>query len=163
MVPYLKGFHLTIKMWRGRHDAEGLKVLDNSSIGSNLSLSSLNITRAGGHRMDLSLVVEDEDLARATHHLGMKTGGGDAYTPDNGLTIPLPRFKDDLAALIRLTDFTILPLRMVRPSQVIHVFCGFGEALKKQFGATISRNCNCRAWLTKGVKASNSVRYRIKP
>ena len=23
MVPYLKGFHLTIKMWRGGRDAEG--------------------------------------------------------------------------------------------------------------------------------------------
>jgi hypothetical protein len=87
----------------------------------------------------------------------MKTGRGDAYAPGSGLTAPVPRFKDDLAALIRSTDFLIPPLTVVRPSQVVHVFYGFGDASGKQFGATISRNYNCKARLAKGVKASNGV------
>jgi hypothetical protein len=107
--------------------------------------------------MDLSLVVKDEDVAMATHCLGMTTGRGDAYTPGNGLTVPVPRFKDDLAVLIRLTYFPIPPLMVVRPSQVVHVFYGFGDVSGKQFGATISRNYNCRTQLAKGVKASNGV------
>ena len=28
MVPYLKGFHLTIEMWRGGRDEEGYKLKD---------------------------------------------------------------------------------------------------------------------------------------
>ncbi len=49
MVPYLRGFHLTIKMWRGRRDAEGWKVQVSLSIEANLSVSSLDVTRARGH------------------------------------------------------------------------------------------------------------------
>jgi hypothetical protein len=105
----------------------------------------------------LSLEVKDEDVARAAHDLGMKTGGGDAYAPGNGLTVPVPRFKDDLAALIRLNDFLIPPLRVVRPSQVVHQFYGFGDASGKQFGATISRNYDFWSQLAKGVNASNGV------
>jgi hypothetical protein len=91
-----------------------------------LSLSSLDVTRAGEHQRNLSLEVKDEDVARAAHHLGMKTGKRDAYAPGNGLSVPVPRFKDDLVALIRLTNLPIPPLRVVRSSQVVHVFYGFG-------------------------------------
>jgi hypothetical protein len=157
MVPYLKGFHLTIKMWRGGCDTEGWRVQVSLSIGVKVSMSSLDSTRAGGYQLDLYLEDEDEEVARAAHHLGVKTGGGDAYAPGNGLTVPVPRFKDDLVALIRLTDFPILPLRVVRPSQVIHVFCSFGNVLGKQSGATISRNYNCKSRFGNGIKASSGV------
>jgi hypothetical protein len=29
MIPYLKGFHLTIEMWRGGRDAEGWKLKES--------------------------------------------------------------------------------------------------------------------------------------
>jgi hypothetical protein len=131
MVPCLKGFHLTIKMWMGGRDAEGWKVQVSLSIGANLSVSSLDGTRARGHQLDLSLEDKDEEVARAAHHWGMKTGVGDAYAPGNGLTVPVPRFKDGLAALIRLTDFSIPPLGVVRPPQVVHMFYGFRDASGK--------------------------------
>ena len=62
MVPYLKGFHLAIEMWRGGRDAEGWKLKrsssdddDDESIVSASSLSSLDITRAGAHGMNLDI------------------------------------------------------------------------------------------------------------
>jgi hypothetical protein len=119
-------------------------------------VSSLDGTRTRGHQLDLYLEDKDEEVARAAHHLGMKTGGGNTYAPGNGLTVPVPRLKDDLAALIRLTNFLIPPLRVVRPSQVVPVFYGFGDALAKQFGVTISRNYNCKSQLAKGVKVKTS-------
>jgi hypothetical protein len=76
MVPYLKGFHLTIKMRRGGRDAEGwkLQVGDDGLVYSAQSLSSLDATRAGHHGLDLSLAAsysveqaEDEDVAWASH------------------------------------------------------------------------------------------------
>ena len=49
MVPYLKGFHLTIEMWRGGRDSEGWKVRegDDVSISSGQSLDSWDATLAG--------------------------------------------------------------------------------------------------------------------
>ncbi len=107
MVSYLKGFHLTIKMWRGGRDSDGWKVKDGSSLGSNESIPSLDATRAGRNGLDLSLAAsyladkaEDEDMAGANHCIRTRMGKGQVYAPGDGLTDPVPRFKDDLEALI---------------------------------------------------------------
>ena len=76
--------------------------------------------------------------------------------PDDSFTTPVPRFKDDLEALIKLTLFDLPPLRVVRPLQVVQVFYGFGEASGKQFGATM-QNYNCRARLSKASKGNGRV------
>ncbi len=113
MVPYLKGFHLTIEMWRGGQDAEGWKQKsthdknNNASIDSLMSLTSLDEIRAGGHGLDLSVTAlyslnhsEDEDVSRINHRMDLKGGNGHRYTPNGGVTIPVPRFKDDIQALM---------------------------------------------------------------
>jgi hypothetical protein len=83
MVPYLKGFHLTIEMWQGGRDADGWKLQSGDDLLVNLSvsLSSLDVMRAGGHGMDLgsaalSLLLgsEDKDVAAANHRVGLKGG-----------------------------------------------------------------------------------------
>jgi hypothetical protein len=83
MVPYLKGFHLTIEMWQGSRDTEGWKLppRGDSSVGSSESFSSLDVTRAGRHGLDLSLAAsysadkaEDEDMAGANHRVKKKMG-----------------------------------------------------------------------------------------
>jgi hypothetical protein len=141
MVPYLKGFHLTIETWRGGRDAKGWKL----SAGDEDSLEEL----------------EDEDAARVHHRIGMKQGDAGLYVPTDGFTAPVPHFKDNLAALIQLANFKLPPLRVVRPSQVVQVFYGFGDASGKQFGATLSKNYNCWGWLTNSSKDGICIRFRI--
>jgi hypothetical protein len=83
MVLYLKGFHLTIETWRGGRDAKGwmVKESDDSSIGSNHSLGSLDDTRAGDHGRNLDKVATyppegggDEDETVASHQIRIKLG-----------------------------------------------------------------------------------------
>jgi hypothetical protein len=168
MVPYLKEFHLTIKMWRGGQDAKGWKlpVKDDDSMASGRSLSSLDATRAGRYGIDLSLSasylvehVGDQDEAPANHQTNLKAGHDMmyAYAPVDGFTTPVRRFKDDIAALTRLTDFDLPPLRVVRPTHVAQVFYGFGDASGKQFGATLSENYNCCGRLSKTATGSSSI------
>ena len=83
------------------------------------------------------------------------------HAPEDGFTTPVPGFRDDIAAFIQLTQFELPPLWVVRPSQVVHVYYGFGDASGKQFGATISRDYNCRAWLAKATTSSTGVQFRI--
>jgi len=119
MVPYLKGFHLTIEMWRSGRDADGwkLKEGDDSSVTSLNSLGSLDVTRAGTHGLNLSMAAsyspncgEDEDEAAANHRLAVKLGEEHVYAPEDGFTTPVPRFKDDINTLLRLSNFDLPPL-----------------------------------------------------
>ncbi len=80
MVPYLKGFHLTIEMWRGGRDAEGWKLPASYED----SLEKL----------------EDKDATWVHNWIRMKQGDANLYALMDGFTAPVLRFKDDLAALI---------------------------------------------------------------
>jgi hypothetical protein len=144
MIPYLKGFHLTIEMWRGDRDSEGWRTRDDLSVGS------IEVDQA-----------EDEDVAGGSHQIRKHAGMGNIHAPEEDMTTPVQRFKDNLAALTKLMDFELPPLRVVGPSQVVEVFYGFGDVSGKQFGTTILQNYNCRACLLKGTKGDGGVRYRI--
>jgi hypothetical protein len=171
LVPYLKGFHLTIEMWRGGRDVDGwkLKTGDDASVCSASSLSSLNVTQAGGRGLNLDFAstfmagqVEDEDTAAANHRMCGKIGKKHVYAPADGITFPVPRLRDDVAALLKLTAFDLLPLRVVRPSRVVHVYYGFGDASGKQFGATILANYNGGSKLSGWLEPGAGVRFRIR-
>ena len=73
MIPYLKGFHLTIEMWRGGRDREGWKSKETDDRPREL----------------LTPVELAADDAR-TYAAGVE------YAPRDGLTTPAPRFKDDI-------------------------------------------------------------------
>ncbi len=81
MVPYLKGFHLTLEMWRGGRDTKGWKLKkssDNSSINSDVDLSeSGTLGHLGGG---------DEDKAAASHRVATKIGLAHAYAPADGVS-----------------------------------------------------------------------------
>jgi hypothetical protein len=167
MVPYLKGFHLTIEVWRGGQDAEGWKlpVKDDNLVASGWCLDA---TRAGGYGMDLSLLASysvehagDQDEASANHWTNLKAGHDMLHAPRDGFTTPVPCFKDDIAALTRLTDFDLPPLRGVRPTHVVQVLYGFGNASGKQFGATLSKNDKCRGCLSKMAAGSSSIWFWV--
>jgi hypothetical protein len=56
---------------------------------------------------------------------------------------------------------TLPPLRVVRPSHVVHVYYGFGDTSGKQFGATISADYNCRGCLSRPTKGKRGIRFRV--
>ncbi len=143
MVPYLKGFHITIEMWQGGQDAEGwkLKTGDDSSVSSNVDEN-----KAASYA---PLGEGDKDEAAVDHRMASRSGLAHAYAPMNGVTTPVPRFKDDIDALLQLTNFDLPPLQVVRPVNVVHVYYGFGDALGKQFKATLSESYGCQRQLSK--------------
>ena len=168
MVPYLKGFHLSIETWRGGRDEEGWKAKDDASIVSAHTVTSLDVTRSGAHGVNLDVaasyapdVKEDEDEAGMDHRLCRKLGEARVYAPSSGITRAVPRLLDDVRALLKLTDFGLPPLRVVRPSMVVSVFYGFGDASGKEFGGTISENYNCNKALSEIEEGRDGLRYRI--
>ncbi len=148
MVPYLKGFHLTIEMWCGGRDSKGwkLKTSNASSLGEDAP------TPDG---------MEDKDEAVANHRILIKSGAGHTYTPEDGLTTPVPRFREDINALLQLTNFDLPPLHVVRPAHVVHVYYGFGDASGKQFGATLSESYSCRQQLSNPRQDSCGICFRV--
>ena len=86
-------------MWRGGRDADGwkLKAEDDGSVDSNGSWAT----------------VEDSSLSAANHLLAAATI---VYAPGNGLITPAPWFKEDIAALIKLSGSELPPLPVVCPS-----------------------------------------------
>jgi hypothetical protein len=132
--------------WGGREDADGwkLKEGDNLLIVSLQSVSSLDVSRAGAHGMDLNMGASyspslgmDEDEAAINRWLGVKLWSEHLYAPQDGFTKPVPRLKDDIQALQQLTKFVLPPLWVVRPAQLVHIYYGFGDPSGKQFGATL--------------------------
>ena len=142
MVPYLKGFHLSAETWRGGRDVDGYR------------------TETG----DTDTVASDDTSVGGTDlrcHLGGSAPCPVAHAPPDDLTTAVPRLKHDVAALRRLAAFDLPPLRVVRPSRVVQVFYGFGDASGTQFGATTSQNYNCRGCLSKESAGSKGVRFRL--
>lgn len=120
MVPYLKGFHLTIEMWRGNRDSDGWK----------LPVSQLSQER------DNHLGPLDDEEAELAYLMRKKTEAT-LRAPKTGTTPVAPRLLHDLSALKDLSSSALPPLRIVRPSRVIQVVYGFGDASGKGFGSTV--------------------------
>ena len=167
MVPYLKGFHLSLEMWRGGRDAEGWKLKpskpgeireeEEESIVSEGSLGSLDASRGLAHGVDPErastmdhLNPSNDEEAALGHKLRKKSVIERRHGPASGLTPAVPRLLKDVEALMKMTATTLPALRVVRPTQVVQVFYGFGDALGKQVGATVSRACGGSGKLSDG-------------
>ena len=122
MIPYLKGFHLTIEMWRGNRDKDGWKLPTTKLAQSTTTDRFLG-------------PIDDEEAEMA--FLMRKKVTTTLRAPDTGVTQPAPRLKHDLLALKTLTKSSLPPLRIVRPSRVVQVLYGFGDASGKGFGSTV--------------------------
>ena len=116
-------------MWRGGRDAEGWKLRerDLESVASEQSFDTL-----AGQDDPGSAQNEDEDMAGINHRIDVKRGKVGVHAPADGLTTPVPRFRDDVAALLRLTDFDLPPLRVVRPTQVVQVFYFMASGMRQE-------------------------------
>jgi hypothetical protein len=112
MKPYLKGFHLSLEMWRGDRDAEGWKIKDKS-------------TRDPDDEED----DEEAILAGLGTHVG----------PPSGITCAVPRFRSDLEAILVLAASPTPLKRVVRSKKMLTAYYGFGDASSDGFGATVER------------------------
>jgi hypothetical protein len=59
--------------------------------------------------------------------------------PTSGITFAVPRFKEDLEALTRLTASATPTMRTVRSMRTLTAYYGFGDASGSGFGATVER------------------------
>ena len=80
MIPYLKGFHLTVEMWRGGRDAEGWKWKNHDE-------HSVSTMVGEG---ELAADIEDKDEVVVNHRLGSKGRQDRRYTLENGFTTSAP-------------------------------------------------------------------------
>ena len=113
MKPYLKGFHLSLEMWRGGRDAEGWKIKPDPI--------QAPPPMEGDEQDD---IVDDKGFVRERG-------------PASGLTPIVPRFRDDLEALVLLMAGSTPIKRVVRRRELITVIYGFGDASSGGFGASV--------------------------
>jgi len=121
LIPYIKGFHLTVEMWRGNRDDEGWKLPVPSQEKENVKSTSAD--------------EDDEDAAVVRFRTQKKTQDV-PRAPESGFTPPAPRLLSDLEALTDLTRAELPPLRLARPKNVIYVTYGFGDASGTGRGTT---------------------------
>jgi len=128
MKPYLKGFHLTLEMWRGNRDSDGWKEKPPPP--------QKKADEGAGHDGYESL--EDIKLGLLADSLCEEE---DTHTdgPSSGLTPVVPRFKSDLEAILHLADGEKPQLHYVRSKHTMTAYYGFGDASSGGFGATIQR------------------------
>ncbi len=157
-------------MWRGNRDAEGWKIKENddSSLASAHSLTSLDVTRAGAHGLDLDRDAtylpsenDDEDEAAVDCRVDHLLGRERRYAPESGMTPIVPRLVRDVGALRRLAASDLPPLRVATPAEVVQVFYGFGDAAGKGFGATVAGSYHCSRKLSEPRAGPKELRYRV--
>lgn len=115
MRPYLKGFHLSLEMWRGGRDSEGWK-LKSTTQPESYPMEEHNDEADG--------VLEAKGFVR-------NRGPTSGYTP------VVPRLRTDLEALLLLTSGPSPVKRVVRRREIVTVVYGFGDASSGGFGASV--------------------------
>jgi hypothetical protein len=161
LKPYMKGVHATLESWRDGKDKNGwsLKLppvkeeTDEVETGkskkkgvgaSRHAKARAKKRRRGATTFDAGAEMapdwDMEDPLSWEEKFGnfnlsrFGEGGMDAPPPK---VRPVKRLKDDLKALHELTDFEEPPRRKARLGKAARAVCGFGDASKDGFGASI--------------------------
>lgn len=117
LVPYLKGFHLTLASHLNRRDREGWKYTDKAW--------KVYVD----HKVEEGLLTEEE---------GTRMVVGNPYTGESPQEIlPVAQLKDDVYALREFFKEDTPPIIQERCSHVHIVRYGFGDASGSGFGSTI--------------------------
>lgn len=122
MKPYLKGFHLSLEMWRGGRIKEGCK--------------------------KKGLLVDDQPMLGAGRCMASDHG------QPSGTTQAAPRFRLDLAALVRLTAAASPARQVICRQDIVTAPSGFGDASAGGFGASVGFTHGVRGRL--GVWVTNT-------
>ena len=115
MRPYLKGFHLSLEMWRGGRDAEGWKLKPTPRV---------HVRPGEDNEFELESTLEEKGFVQERG-------------PSSGFTPVVPRFRTDLEALLLLTASPSPVKRIVRRKELVTVVYGFGDASSGGFGSSM--------------------------
>lgn len=118
MKPYLKGFHLSLDLWRGDRDAEGWTVKRANATDDNENLPSQD--------------EDEEEEGRSVNKRFVSSTG-----PPSGVTQAAPRFITDLESLLILSASPTPVKGVVRRSEIVTAIYGFGDASSGGFGASV--------------------------
>lgn len=147
MKPFLKGFHLSLEMWRGNRDEEGWKLptrlhsiseeseedIDEDEEDVDTDEVMLDQKFEEDYSDDIDTATTATDLTEEDKHEHVDVLRG----PPSGETTPAKRFVDDLRALMNLSSSDAPPVRVVRSKTVLAAVYGFGDASGKGFCGTV--------------------------
>ncbi|KAL7468881.1 hypothetical protein ACHAXS_009127 [Conticribra weissflogii] len=115
MTPYLKGIHLTIDGWRPDRDSEGWKQKDR------------------GHPPG---ILHEAELGEIEWAEGEPFHPGPSSPPEAPETVEaVPRLRDDIAALVELTEGSEPAVQSIRVRDTVTAFYLMGDASGKGFGS----------------------------
>ena len=140
MKPYLKGFQ-SLESWCGGWDTEGWKVTAQKSQDKKKKLN-VGTEEEGNEDITLdpnSIGMENtkQDLLR--QFLVKDDNNSRIDRPPTGLMEAVPRFKEDLEALLHLAQANKPAMRCVCNRHTVTAYYGFGDASPGGFGSTAER------------------------
>ena len=118
----------------------------------------MDLDRAATHDTNALL---DNDEASVTQISGRNSDMHGMYASKSGLTMTVPRLLQDVKSLVTLTEPGILVLCIIRPTSVIQVFYGFGDASDKQFGSIVAKSYDCKSKLSGKRSDSSGLAFQI--
>jgi hypothetical protein len=92
LKPYLKGFHLSLETWRGSCDHEGWRVKDGDQCTTDPDVPRAGVE--GGMEDIKNLLLTQDDWEDGQVQDGQ----------ESGLTTVVPRFQEDLGAILQLCE-----------------------------------------------------------
>mmetsp|Transcript_20621 Transcript_20621/g.41133 ORF Transcript_20621/g.41133 Transcript_20621/m.41133 type:complete len:189 (+) Transcript_20621:562-1128(+) len=143
MKPFLKGFHLSLEMWRGNRDEEGWKLSNRlHSIRGEESEDTVAHEDEDEEYVDTDEVMLDQKFDEAylsdgdtattdTDLTPVEEEDGNVEVlraPVSGETTPAKRFVDDLRALMNISNSDAPLVRVVRSKTGIAAVYAFGDA-----------------------------------
>jgi hypothetical protein len=127
LKPYLKGFHLSLEMWREDRDREGW-CLQGVHAHTRATEESVVMDTNDPDKFKIPAMAHDE-LDEESRQDG----------PKSGLTPAATHFKQDLEAILHLTKGDQPQVRRVRTKNRATAYYGFGDAWSGGFGSTVTR------------------------
>ena len=112
-----------METWRGGRDSEGWKLPPGAQTSAE----------------DESDDIEDDWVEISANESRDISDMPPPFAPESGITMAVPRFANDLKALLRLSSSDKPTPRVVRGKVVLTAYYGFGDASSGGFGATVER------------------------
>jgi hypothetical protein len=143
--PYLKGFHLSLETWQEGQDSDGWKV--GGTLEKNKDQVVQGKPQASENEEESQEAFENQEVAGSMDEFKLRNliGSSTSNTlsrsgPPSGVTVAVPRFQQDLKALLLLAQSERPILRCMQSNKCgLTAFYGFGDASSSGFGLLVQR------------------------